>query len=181
MFEINPEVHRLKERLIDSFGQVPRGSIIPWSAVAGVLEMPYDDGVAIQAHDKFRAWLLKERGVATRVPPTVGIELLTMREQLLWCSKHRMKKAKRQVRKAEREVGAVTPDAVSLEEAAYRQRFLYEAKRVKKETAVLVKMDERAAAEGSSLSPNVPPPQPNLTAFPSVQTKPSNQAIVDKI
>lgn len=113
MFEAKEEITAMVNALFALAQNHTKGDVIPWSDVEQTIGMGRYEGSAWTAINRLRSRLLKERGIITRIPATVGIRLLAD-GQYIDEDRTREKKLMRQTTRIKREQAAVDVRNINL-------------------------------------------------------------------
>lgn len=125
-FERNPETDAAVSRLLKHAEGMKRGDVLRWEDFARLARVAsHRDGTGHTIEQRFRKALLRDKRIATRGIPGVGIKLLEGVGQVVDVARERHRKMYRQAGKLTREVGvvpaALIPERVRRLQAAHLQ------------------------------------------------------------
>lgn len=112
-------IHDAVESLWEQTASLERGDVIHWTDIEAAVGESRDASPCRVVVLKLKRRYEEERGITLWSVPTVGYRLCTVEQQLLRCSRERVKRAGRQLRRGVRHMQAI-PD----EELTDAQRSL---------------------------------------------------------
>lgn len=134
MFERSEDIAELVNRVYAALDRLDRGDTLPRPEIASLTGLEPNRGRWQTVLDAARERLLKDRGIGTRCDRLVGVRLLTIDQQQTWLPEWRLKRAGRQIRRAEVAVAALPDRGLSLHQQRMKAFALEQLDKARRET-----------------------------------------------
>lgn len=114
MFEANEALTRYVEALFGAAAKLERGDFLTHETITKILEVPPHQGHWQHCIERLKARMELEREISLLSEKGLGYRLLTIDEQLTKLPMLRMKRAKKQLKKAKASVEALADESLSV-------------------------------------------------------------------
>lgn len=151
MFESKEAIKKHTDKLMALADDLSRGEVLKWSDIEDATGLAHKTEAFKYVQNRFRQRLLRERHIATRAVPTVGVELLTEQLQVRWCSEYYQRKAFRSTGRAVKALSVVEPANLAMHDRRLRLAQLDRLKGERRQLRAAIK--EVKAVRKSEVNP----------------------------